>query len=327
MYNEQLYNSGVEEVFSNFAKDPCLKKDCRHKDKCPVGFTCIRALPPRSGEFRLDFHGCNLRCPFCWTINKPHPWNSEEVHQYIKCRFREYYFSNLDASITYLRITGGEPILNEKRVHHLLDLLGLIDQDISQSKSYNIWKTRKSPQNLIGRKNVKVQTNGIMLRDFLGTLINKLMNLRNISLTFEVSLKGTNPNEFEVLSGGLRGEKFFEQIHTIKELIKYENQGYPIFVRGILGIFHSEQYDLVFPNSNERMMLNPSAEFIEIVNELRTMHRPQERVYVEPLRFTDQMRETEEDCKNREIIAKSEVGKNIKSGKKISINKTYLGRS
>jgi uncharacterized Fe-S cluster-containing radical SAM superfamily protein len=322
MDEKQPYNTGVQELFSNFAKDPCLKKHCR--GTCPVGYTCVRAVPPRSGEFRLDLSGCNLKCPFCWTINKPHLWNPKEIFGYIKCRFREYYASNLNVDIAYLRVTGGEPILSERRANHLLDLFKLVDEDVSQSKFYGIWKTRRSPQNLMGRKNIKIQTNGIMIPKLINVFVNKLVNFRNIAFTFEVSLKGTNPNEFEILSGGLRGEMFFEQIRAITELGKYEDQGYPIFVRGILGIFHSAQYDLVFPDNDERMMLNPDREFIETVTKLRNMSRTQERVYVEPLRFTDQMRETENNCKNLGIITSSKVGKNIEPGKKIRLKNTYL---
>jgi len=324
MNNKQPYNSGVAEIFSNFTRDPCLKRSCKSKNVCPVGFTCIRAVPPRSGEFRLDLSGCNLRCPFCWTINRPLSWNPQEISEYIRCRFGQFSASNLGVSIAYLRITGGEPILNKKRAYHLLELFRLIDEDVSQSKLYEIWKTRKVPKNLTGRKNIKIQTNGIAVPRLHSVFIDELANFRNIAFTFEVSLKGTNPDESEILSGGLHGAGFFEQIRAIRELMKSENQGFPIFVRGILGIFHSTQYDLVFPNSDERMMLNPSIEFIEIVRELRAMPRPQERVYIEPLRFTDQMREAEGDCGKLGIIAESEVGQNITAGKKIRITKTHL---
>ncbi|MBA7493340.1 hypothetical protein ES702_03898 [subsurface metagenome] len=321
MNSKQPYNSGVEEIFSNFGKDPCLKDSC--KSICPVGFTCIRAHPPRSGEFRLDFSGCNLKCPFCWTVKRPRLWNPEEIHEKIRCRFRKYHDSDLNVSITYLRITGGEPILNEERANHLLELFNLMDENVSQSKFCNIWKKRKSPLNLVGRKNIKIQTNGITIPKLINTFISELSNFRNLSFTFEVSLKGTNPSEFYVLSGGFPGEIFFEQIQAIKELIRYENQGYPIFARGILGICHSEQYDLVFPN-NGKMMLNPSVEFIEVVKELMCMPRNQERFYVEPLRFTEQMKQAERDCKKIGIFSQSEIGKNIKPGKKVPIKSTYL---
>ena len=95
-------------------------------------------------------------------------------------------------------------------------------------------------------------------------------------------------------------------------------------MRGILGVVHSAQYDLVFPNSDERIMLNPNAEFVETVNELGAMPRPQERVYIEPVWFTSQVRETEGNCRKIGIIARSELGKNIRAGKKIPITKTYL---
>ena len=321
MSNKQQYNSGVREIFSNFSRDPCLNKSC--VNVCPVGFTCMRAAPPRFGELRLDFFGCNLKCPFCWTINKPLLWSPDEVHEYIRCRFDKYYNSGLGITITYLRITGGEPILSEERINHLLDLFSLIDSDIKRDKVYSIWKARRLPQNIRGRKNIKIQTNGLMIPSFHKEFIGELKNFENISFTFEVSLKGTNPCEFAILTGGLSGEKFFEQVRAIEELIEYEKQGYPLFVRGILGIFHSEQYDLIFPR-NGKMMLNPSKEFINIVNALMHMPRPQERFYVEPLRFTEQMSRKEEHCRKIGIITSPSLGKGIKAGKKIPMKNTYL---
>ena len=54
------------------------------------------------------------------------------------------------------------------------------------------------------------------------------------------------------------------------------------------------------------------------------MPRHQERFYVEPLRFTDQMREREKHCRDMGIIAPPFLGKGIKCGRKIQIKKTYL---
>jgi len=323
MKNEQRYNSGVAEIFSNFSRDPCFQESC--KSSCPVGFTCIRAVPPRSGEFRLDFSDCNLKCPFCWTVNNPRSWEPEEICHRIKCRFRKFHASNLNLNITYLRVTGGEPILNEKRTNHLLEIFQRIDGEVNEIDFFHLWKTRKSPNNLVGRKNIKIQTNGINIVKLKDIFIEKLVNFKNLSFTFEVSLKGINPNEFNILSGGLPREIFFEQIQSIKELIRYENRGYPLFVRGIIGIFHSEQYDLVFPD-NTKMMITPSEEFVTLVKELMLMPRPQERFYVEPLRFTEQMRETERYCREKGIISQSDIGKNIKAGKKISIRNKDMSK-
>lgn len=322
MNNRQLYYSGVKLIFSNFSKDPCLKKICN--DLCPVGFTCIRVVPPRSGEFRLDLFDCNLNCPFCWTVGVSHLWKPEEIYEYICCRFKEFYTANLDVSINYLRITGGEPILNKKRVNHLLHVFKLIDGNVLNNKYYGIWKPRKSPKNLVGRRNIKIQTNGIKLPVVLKKITDDLACLQNICLTFEISLKGTNPKEFAILSGGTNGDMFFEQIQALNELIILEEQGCPIFVRGILGIFHSEQYDLVFPNQGMKMMLNPDPEFINVVRKLRTMSRAQERIYVEPLRFTEQMSTAVKKCKDIGILAKSEAGQSIKPGKKMPLSATYL---
>ncbi|MGA3191411.1 MAG: hypothetical protein ABSD73_02730 [Candidatus Bathyarchaeia archaeon] len=319
---KEPYNTGVEEVFSNFSKDPCLGKHC--VIECPVGFTCIRAVPPRSGEFRLDLSLCNLKCPFCWTINKPHPWYYGEIFEHVKCRFDKFCRSNLNVSIGYLRITGGEPILTEGRARHLLSLFQLIDDDLKREDFYAIWKTRKSPENLEGRKNIKIQTNGITISKIVDLFVDKLISFKNISLTFEVSLKGTNPYEFQILSGGFPSERFFEQIKAIDRLLDCEDQGFPVFVRGILGIFHSAQYDLVFEENGKRMMLDPCREFKKIVSRLQSMPRCRERVYVEPLRFTAQMKEAEETCRNLRIVADSRVGRYIKPGKKIRLKDTYL---
>ncbi|MFC2041925.1 hypothetical protein ACFLTV_00265 [Chloroflexota bacterium] len=228
--------------------------------------------------------------------------------------------------IGYLRVTGGEPILNEKRLYHLLELFRLINENISQDELHDMWKPRNSPRNLLGRRNIKIQTNGVILSKLLSSCMRDVNNLRNICLTIEVSLKGTNPIEFGVLSGGMPVELFHEQLRVIEQLITSEKDGYPIFVRAIIGIFHSEQYDLVTPNSRERMMLNPSSEFRRIIEVIGNMPRPQERLYVEPLRFTDQMVGAEILCKSLGIITTSEIGNKISPGKKIHLRKTYLNR-
>ena len=119
-------------------------------------------------------------------------------------------------------------------------------------------------------------------------------------------------------------KKYFAQIEAITKLLEYEKRQYPIFVRGILGIFHSQQYDLIFPDGKGKMMMNISPEFTNIVRELSIMPRPQERFYIEPLRFTNQMKFTETDCKNKHILTESHLGRHIVPGKKISIAKSYL---
>ena len=155
-------------------------------------------------------------------------------------------------------------------------------------------------------------------------LLDTLFKLKNISVTFEISLKGTNPEEFQILSGGLSSREYLSQIEALTRLIDYEKRQYPIFVRGILGIFHSQQYDLIFSDSQGRMMINPSPEFTNIVRELSIMPRPQERFYIEPLRFTNQMKGCETDCKNEGILTETQLGRNIVPGKKIPIAKSYL---
>jgi uncharacterized Fe-S cluster-containing radical SAM superfamily protein len=316
----QPYNTGVMEIFSNFGKDPCLDKDCRYM--CPVGFTCMRAQPPRSGELRLDLSGCNLMCPFCWTINKPHFWTPVDICDHITCRLDNYYRSNIHMSIVYIRVTGGEPILNRKRIYHLMELLRLLDENVSKTPSYSQWKQRKSPKNIWGRRNIKIQTNGLELPDVLDLIITDLKEIQNICITFEVSLKGTNPDEFSILSGRRKG--FSKQILALEQLIEYEKKGYPIFARAILGILHSQQYDLVFPTNKKRMMLNLGKDFVDILKQLMTMPDQQHRVYVEPLRFTEQMEKAETKCNKIGILAEPKLGFRLEPGKKIKLTKTYL---
>lgn len=321
MSNKQSYNSGVEEIFSNFSKDPCLKENC--KSTCPIGFTSIRAVSPRSGEFRIDFSGCNFRCPFCWTVDKPKLWSAEEIYKKVQCKFDHFNTSGLDIEISYLRLTGGEPLLTENRINHLIEIFDLIDRDITQSKRYQIWKIRKAPSNIAGRRNVKIQTNGSNVTKLIDGFISKLTKYNNLAFTFEVSLKGIRPEEFTILSGCSSKKLFFDQIRALSELVRYEKLGLPFFVRGIIGIFHSAQHDLVFPD-NIRMFLEPSPEFIEIAKTLLHMPRKQERFYVEPLRFTEQMSSAKIKCQELGIISQTNRGRSIKPGKKLSLMATYL---
>ena len=316
----QPYNQGVAEIFSNFAGDPCLSKACR--SVCPVGFTCMRARPPRSGELRLDLSGCNLACPFCWTIDRPSWRTPTEICDHITCRLEQYHKSDVDMGIVYMRVTGGEPILNRRRMSHLMEIVRILDDRVAKVSSYSQWKQRRSPSNVWGRRNIKIQTNGTKLPDVLDSMVALLREVQNICLTFEVSLKGTNAEEFSVLSGRETG--FKDQISALERLIECEKQGYPIFARAIVGILHSEQYDLVSPSNGQKMMLNPSGDFRRIVEELATMPLPQQRVYVEPLRFTDQMKDAELRCRSLGILAPSEIGKCISPGKKLALSRTYL---
>lgn len=323
MNKTEQFNSGVEEIFSNWSKDPCLTKPC--KDTCPVGFTCIRAMPPRSGEFRLDFFNCNIKCPFCWTIDKPQSWNSNQILARVVCKFDTFRKADLGVTINYLRVTGGEPLMTPERVAFLLEVFGLIDSDLKNNPSRydGIWEERRAPLNIAGRRNIKIQTNGLTLASLVEQILSGITKTKKLAFTFEISLKGTSPAEFEILSGGRPADHYEGQLQALRSLISYEKQGFPIFVRGIIGIFHSDQHDLTFP-SGERMMQKPSADFIQVANMLWALPRKQERFYVEPLRFTDHMPKAQNHCKEKGILGISQLGKNIKAGKKIQVSKTYL---
>lgn len=134
---------------------------------------------PRPGRWyggiaTADCCGCNLKCVFCWS-NKPRD-NPEKIGEFYSPEQVFNKISNCarDHNYRLLRISGNEPTIAKK---HLLKVLSLNDK----TKYLFI-----------------LETNGTLLNE---EFVTDLCKFRNFHI--RVSLKGTNPEEFSMLTGAI----------------------------------------------------------------------------------------------------------------------------
>lgn len=126
------------------------------------------------GIATADCCGCNLKCIFCWS-NKPRD-NPDSIGKFYS---PEQVVSKIIAcaqshNYRLIRISGNEPTLAKE---HLLNVLSL---------------TAKTKYLFI------LETNGTLLdKEF----VSNLSNFKNLHI--RVSLKGTNPQEFSMLTGAI----------------------------------------------------------------------------------------------------------------------------
>ncbi len=152
---------------------------------------------PRAGRWyggiaTADCCGCNLRCVFCWS-NKPRD-NPEQIGEFYT---PEDIFNKLTSCASthnyrLLRISGNEPTISKK---HLLKVLSLVDK-----------------------------TNYLFILETNGTLLDEefvmdLSKYRNLHI--RVSLKGTNSEEFSMLTGAIP-DTFESILNNLKLLADYK---------------------------------------------------------------------------------------------------------
>ena len=144
------------------------------------------------GIASADCCGCNLKCIFCWS-DKPREnpdkygkfCTPDEVSErIIKCA-REHNYH-------LVRISGNEPTIAKK---HLLRVISLI----SKTKLLFI-----------------LETNGTLLDE---EFVQELVKFRNLHV--RVSLKGTNPEEFSMLTGAVP-ETFDRIVNNLGLLTEYQ---------------------------------------------------------------------------------------------------------
>jgi len=345
----------IPEFFSlNWKNDPCISDNvisCTNEvyaaKGCPIGIDFFR-FP--AGEFRLDFAHCNLRCVPCWAKQCPHEdhfncyrdgygykesFTAEEIVERMICRsvrINEYVKGNRTFQI---RITGGEPLLSKERWNHLVEMLNTLDRklDSKQSDYSGPLDNRLRDYGRHGqrkRKRVVAQSNGILLGNTIPVddFMDVVKSLRNLAILFHLSVKGSNADEFGLLTKG--NEKLFthqvELINSLKEARKFAgNFDFQI----VFGFFHSREYILWNPHENKPMLIEPELSFFDLVK------RNWMRTFVEPLDFRPRMVEkarTIQRCLKEDIVRrKSDVSKNVLSrleplpcsGKKVGIDRTF----
>lgn len=182
-----------------------------------------------------DMTNCQLKCPFCFTREqKKATEDLSGLYNYTR-----------DQIIT-IRFTGGEPFISQNQTRGITKELSKIEK--CRSKSLQL---------------IIVQTNGLDVKkrdlDFFKT--------SKLPILFEISLKGTNVEEYRFLTF----EKPITQ-RNAKKILQKQYEGYfyltemfekkvNIQILARLGIFHSSitkpMFKFVYPEDNERIMFNP----------------------------------------------------------------------
>ena len=174
-----------------------LQKNYRGKDKDYRRSFAVQPCGGEPFEIALRFAGCCLRCGPCFASG--YAWlnkfmsnrrvTSELTVDDAVSDYKAISYLKRHHSYNWLRILGGEPLLCDKYVTFLFDTLVKI-------------------AHLNGRKfnnGVIIQTNGIcigqgnvsLLEDKLGELFDANPNIK---VCIEVSIKGTNEEEFRLIS-------------------------------------------------------------------------------------------------------------------------------
>jgi uncharacterized Fe-S cluster-containing radical SAM superfamily protein len=201
-------------------------------------------------ELSLRFAGCNLRCGLCFAsgyswpdkyLKKKTVTKEKTVEDVLK-DFKKIPYPPGYSHYNWLRVLGGEPLLNEKYIDFLFE--ALIRMSEIDSRIFN--------------NGVIIQTNGIYVGMGNTSQIKKyLEELYKINpavkIAIETSIKGTNAEEFKLLTQ-----------QTSEELFKYNLRSYFALkqlnlpnLRSMIvaGFGLNESFMLREGNSKERMCI------------------------------------------------------------------------
>jgi uncharacterized Fe-S cluster-containing radical SAM superfamily protein len=216
-------------------------------------------------EIRWDVSGCNLRCHFCWSpASRPgetgDPCRTLSPDELV----RDTIASIKDPSKTFIRFTGGEPTLQ---------WIGLTDvlEQLRQG----------SPHKLP----ILIQTNGIEIGNGHVDLDELERDIEQRYIV-ELSFKGTNKQEFSLLTG--RQDKYYDdQLKGYEYLDNMSKKSKNICVVAVLGVYHSStsggsKYAFVYPRTDKLLFENCDEWDTRFENIWRrATHR-----WVEPLRMS-----------------------------------------
>ena len=148
----------------------------------------FRATGFYGGIATADTVGCNLRCKFCWSFNSV--WNSKNVGKFYSPKDVADALDHIIRSKGYnqMRVSSGEPTIGKK---HLIDLLDNISSEFL----------------------FILETNGILLGEDK-SYVKELSRFNNLNV--RVCFKGSNPEEFSMLTGTEKGFEY--QIKALENL-------------------------------------------------------------------------------------------------------------
>jgi len=208
----------------------------------------------------ISFFGCNLECPFCFAqkYSYTYPDLFLDIKRKVivnKSLFEESILDFIRKNPThcFLQLTGGEPIRSIGDLGNITDILLDIDK-------YGL--------------RIIFQTNGITIGrnpELSENVLSKLETLSKSFVLFELSLKGTNPGEFHILSGTGWKDGYRLQTDSYWVLRKICDLSRNLNVVARLGIGnHSKSVSFVYPENRSPMFLreNWSIEFSNIYEHL-----------------------------------------------------------
>lgn len=199
-------------------------------------------------EIALRFANCVLRCGACFAAG--YSWsdlfqkNRRVVSNIPLNRLIADYNSipiPPDGCYNWMRILGGEPLLNDEYIEYLFDFI--IDVSKSDSKKFH--------------NGIIIQTNGIHIgkgnTEVLRKKLNDLYGVNsNVMISIETSIKGTNPAEFALLTQS-SSELYQYNIRSYYNLMDLHLPNLrPVIIAGF-GV--NESYLLNEGNSNYRITI------------------------------------------------------------------------
>lgn len=224
---------------------------------------------PEFFELRWDTIGCILECDFCWSpASRPESMNEPTVEKNSAQISDDTIKTIMYPSKSFIRFTGGEPTL------YWDELLQVFSSLANDREMVNV--------------PILIQTNGVLVGN--GDIDLSELNkepIGKLKFLFELSLKGTNSEEFEILTGKPK-ELYEHQLSGYEKFKTAQKNNNNLSFVTVLGVYHSSirghrsKYAFVYPSDGTLMFDKHKPwhhKFEKIWNE-------SERKWVESLRMS-----------------------------------------
>lgn len=163
----------------------------------------FRAAPYYGGIATADALGCNLLCAYCWNyFRNLHPERSGRFYSPKEVAGNLLRIAQKKHFHLY-RMTGSEPVLGERSLQHLLEIIRLVSQGDPAARFI-------------------LETNGLIL----GYHPEFCERLPKEGLMVRVAIKGVDEDSFEKITGA-KGEFLKYQIEAVKLLQEAGIESWP----------------------------------------------------------------------------------------------------
>lgn len=172
----------------------------------------FRPAPYYGGIATADAVGCSFLCAYCWNYNRNlYPQRFQDFYSPQQVASKLLHIARRK-SFRLFRITGAEPILEEKSFQHLLGVLNAIFQ-VKPDAVFIL------------------ETNGF----FLGHRVELVDQLPRKNLNIRVCLKGTNDHSFELITGAKK-EFFQYPFLALRKLEEVGIRAWPALMRDLFSL-------------------------------------------------------------------------------------------